>query len=66
MNKKKAHISMLDKKKLLVKKIIFQYSFKKTDLPRVWSLLWQKLNSERAKHLRICPSIGGNMPQAQI
>ena len=40
--------------------------FSKTDLAWLEFYFWQKKQSEKAKHSRICPSFGGNMPEAQF
>ena len=45
------------------KKNSIVFSKKKFGLARV--LFWAKKYSKKAKHPRICPSFGGNMPEAQ-
>ena len=44
----------------------FPIVFSKSDLTGVGSNLLQKKNSGKAKHPKICLSLGGSMPEAQI
>ena len=44
----------------------FPIVFSKSDLTGIGYIFWPNFFSEKAKHLKICLSLGGSMPDAQI
>ena len=44
----------------------FPLYFQKSYLAWIGFYFWKKKNSKKAKHPRICPSFGGNMPEAKF